>query len=617
MFENVFSIPIALFFLSFLIFIHELAHFLAGKAVGIHAEVFSIGFGPALFSFTRGTTEYRLAVIPAGGYVKFPGEYSEDEDGRLEGDFHQSAIWKRAVVVAAGPLSNLVLGVLVFAGLAMFGLPDKSMPAVGDVIDTDEQVATYWENPSYRSPAAEAGILPGDVITAVDGRAVPTWEDFTHEVMIRPNKTTVLRLERDGVSQDVTVTPRPVLRGKMTIGRVGIAASQSLVVLGEDGEKHEITNLDGRAIYGFSPFYDAARDIGSREATLGLASGETRPVKVQTRVLAAATPADDVTAGDVLVAINGAEAPTLADARTIVLGAPTETFVFTFQRDDGSTADVETSSEISVTVTGVDGKRYPGVKKIRLGDTLVAVNGVSIQEYDEVRELLRGASPVEGSIQLTFEHRSRLLFAKWTGNVGVNAAVRWRDGHLVIPGLTLRSNFSDGRGYLTVGDVTIAEQLEMLDAGTGDPLDVGIAEAKLQHYGPISAVGKGTEMTVAAIDQMMSLLKRLVSGEVSARYISGPVGIVNITQKTLARGGLSWDTFLSIFYLMALISVNLAIVNLLPIPIADGGQLAFFAFEGIRGRPMALKWQVAIQQVSVVLLIGLFALVTLKDLVYW
>ena len=116
---------------------------------------------------------------------------------------------------------------------------------------------------------------------------------------------------------------------------------------------------------------------------------------------------------------------------------------------------------------------------------------------------------------------------------------------------------------------------------------------------------------------MMSLLKRLVSGEVSARYISGPVGIVNITQKTLARGGLSWDTFLSIFYLMALISVNLAIVNLLPIPIADGGQLAFFAFEGIRGRPMALKWQVAIQQVSVVLLIGLFALVTLKDLVYW
>ncbi|MBT7100629.1 RIP metalloprotease RseP, partial [Candidatus Poribacteria bacterium] len=73
MFENVFSIPIALFFLSFLIFIHELAHFLAGKAVGIHAEVFSIGFGPALIKFTHGTTEYRLAVIPAGGYVKFPG----------------------------------------------------------------------------------------------------------------------------------------------------------------------------------------------------------------------------------------------------------------------------------------------------------------------------------------------------------------------------------------------------------------------------------------------------------------------------------------------------------------------------------------------------------------
>ncbi|MBT3270296.1 PDZ domain-containing protein [Candidatus Poribacteria bacterium] len=616
MFENVFSIPIALFFLSFLIFIHELAHFLAGKAVGIHAEVFSIGFGPALIKFTHGTTEYRLAVIPAGGYVKFPGEYSEDEDGRLEGDFHQSAIWRRAVVVAAGPLSNLVLGVLVFAFLAMYGLPDKSMPPVGDVIDTEEQQTTYWENPSYRSPAAEAGILPGDLITAVDGRDVPTWEDFTHEVMIRPDKPTVLRVERDGVSRDVPVTPRPVLRGKMTIGRVGIAASQPLVVVDDDGA-HPITSFDGRPAYGYSLFHDIAEEGGARDVLLGLDSGVERSVRVRTRVLAAVSPSPDIEMGDALVAIDGVAVRTLEDARRMILASPTEEAVFKFEGEDGSTAEVAAATEMTVVVAGVDGKRFPAVKKLRLGDSLKAVNGTSIQAYDEVRDVLRDASPVEASIRLTFEHRSRLLFAKWTRAVDVETPVRWHDGHLVAPGLTLRSNFSDGNGYLTVGAVTIAEQLEMLDAETGAALTIGMAEPSLERYGPVGALGKGTEMTVAAVDQMMSLLKRLIVGEVSVRYISGPVGIVNITQKTLARGGWSWDTFLSIFYLMALISVNLAIVNLLPIPIADGGQLAFFAFEGVRGRPMDLKWQVAIQQVSVVLLIGLFALVTLKDLVYW
>jgi regulator of sigma E protease len=124
-------------------------------------------------------------------------------------------------------------------------------------------------------------------------------------------------------------------------------------------------------------------------------------------------------------------------------------------------------------------------------------------------------------------------------------------------------------------------------------------------------------MTGTMVVQTLSFLGRLISGEVSTVHVSGPVGIVKYTQATIARGGFSIETAIRILSLMALISVNLAVVNLLPIPIADGGQLLFFFFEGIRGRPLAVKWQVGIQQVSVLVLIGLFALVTLKDLVYW
>ena len=132
-------------------------------------------------------------------------------------------------------------------------------------------------------------------------------------------------------------------------------------------------------------------------------------------------------------------------------------------------------------------------------------------------------------------------------------------------------------------------------------------EIPTQKYNLFSAFGKGLETTWLTCTAITRILKRLLNGEVSPNQLSGPIGIVHITSET-AKVGLT-----SVLFFIGFISINLAIVNLLPIPIADGGHLLFFAMEKIRGRPVPRKAQEIIQQVSFILLIAFFLYITWFD----
>ncbi|MBM3214524.1 hypothetical protein FJZ36_06385 [Candidatus Poribacteria bacterium] len=638
--QSLVSIPVALLALSALIFIHELAHFLVGKAVGIHAETFSIGFGPPLVRWRWGSTEYRVSWIPAGGYVKFPGEY-EEGDERLSGEYYAAPVWKRMLVVAAGPVSNLIVGIVVFAGLAAYGLPEPVRPVIGEIIQPSPTPATYYDDASFISPAARAGILPHDIVQKVDGRPVRTWDEFTQEVMIRPEKRITLELIRDGRSTEIDVTPRAVLRGKMTIGQIGVAPLQNVVIV--DGEQRlPVEKVDGAPFYGWNQFRQAnlAEDatgpagdaVGASEAapaegkTVLTLGGDPRDVIVRSRPIVAHVDASEapgelegVDPGDAIVAVNGEPTPGFQRLRAALLIAPTEPVALTVADTEGKQRTVTVTPRFDVTVAGVDATANESLRPLRARDRarLVAVNGVRLDLYERVRQELAKAAAAGAPVTLTFERERRVLLWRRSGSSTLDTPVHADGDRFVIPGLALQTNYSSSDGALDLGAITLTEQLELLDARTEAKIEVEYATPGLVRYAPVDAVGQGFVKTVDTTRQMLSLLKRLVVGEVSVRYISGPVGIVNITQRTIERGGWSWDTLLSLFYLMGFISVNLAIVNLLPIPIVDGGQLMFFSLEGIRGRPLDLKWQVAIQQVSLVLLIGLFALVTLKDLVYW
>ncbi|MEO5774832.1 MAG: RIP metalloprotease RseP [Sphingomicrobium sp.] len=178
-----------------LVFFHELGHYLVGRWFGVGAETFSIGFGPELFGWTdkRGT-RWKVAALPLGGYVKFVGDMNaasaptalEDVPPELRSkSFHLKPVWQRFLIVLAGPAANYLLAIIIFAAFYTFvGGPQSNV------------VAKIQRG----SPAAAAGVKPGDRILSVNGRATPTFEDLSNIVGVRPNETVSLEVERrDGV----------------------------------------------------------------------------------------------------------------------------------------------------------------------------------------------------------------------------------------------------------------------------------------------------------------------------------------------------------------------------------------------------------------------------------
>lgn len=201
-----------LFVLGVLVFVHELGHFLAAKRVGIRVLKFQLGFNPTILRFRRGDTEYGIGALPLGGYVKMAGETSEDERTGRPDEFLSKTKWQRFQVLIAGPAMNILLAVVVLAGVLYRGinLPiyEDQPPVVGVVAEG--------------SPAAKAGIVPGDRITAVAGSRVDTWRDFLIAVGSRPNREIPISFLHNGIETTRQATTTAAAGSRFEIGEIGV-----------------------------------------------------------------------------------------------------------------------------------------------------------------------------------------------------------------------------------------------------------------------------------------------------------------------------------------------------------------------------------------------------------
>lgn len=202
--------------LGVLVFVHELGHYLAARACGVHVETFSIGFGRAICSWKDRTgTVWKLAWLPLGGYVKMhgmeePREASPEERAawRPAETFHGKTPGQRAIVIAAGPTANFVLAAVLFAALfATLGM-GVTAPVVGDVIPG--------------SAAAGGGLMSGDRILSIDGAPVLRFEDIQHAVAAAPGVALRMEVESGGVSRTLSVTPQASGPEGARIGMLGI-----------------------------------------------------------------------------------------------------------------------------------------------------------------------------------------------------------------------------------------------------------------------------------------------------------------------------------------------------------------------------------------------------------
>ena len=205
--------------LGILVFIHELGHYLAARWRGVHVETFSIGFGSAWASWhDRHGTFWKLAWIPLGGYVKLHGqERAEDvapemlAKRRAGQTFTGKSVLSRAIIVAAGPIANFVLAAVLFIALyAVIGRP-VAVPVIGEIV--------------AGSPAASAGLLPGDRITAIDDQPVTRFEDIQRIVSAHPSQKMVLHFDRASTPQTAQAVAGAQSVGGKQIGVLGIRGS--------------------------------------------------------------------------------------------------------------------------------------------------------------------------------------------------------------------------------------------------------------------------------------------------------------------------------------------------------------------------------------------------------
>jgi regulator of sigma E protease len=205
--------------LGVLIFFHELGHYLAARWRRVHVDAFSIGFGRPLAAWhDRRGTEWRIGWVPLGGYVKLHGQAMEpgeapDPDApplRPGETFFDKPLRDRAIIVAAGPIANFLLAILLFAGMYMtVGVP-RDLTTISAI--------------SAGSPAERAGVQPGDVILSLDGNRVSRFEQVQRHIQPRAGQPVELRLERDG--REVVATVTPAIRPGSEAAPVGILGVQ-------------------------------------------------------------------------------------------------------------------------------------------------------------------------------------------------------------------------------------------------------------------------------------------------------------------------------------------------------------------------------------------------------
>ncbi|MDO9265755.1 MAG: RIP metalloprotease RseP [Sulfurimonas sp.] len=220
------SFLVSLLVISALIFFHELGHYFAARAMGVYVEVFSIGFGRKVASFRRWGTEWKLAIIPLGGYVKMKGQ--DDSDPTKKSYDHDSYNVKtpsqKIFILLAGPLANFILAFVLYFAIAIGG-PNILSPVIGTV--------------AKESPAFVAGLETNDTIRSINGAVITTWKDMA-EVIETSEGSLNIEIERAGFIQHLILTPKitqstnmfnEVIEKKMIgIGSAGVSHKLELSV---------------------------------------------------------------------------------------------------------------------------------------------------------------------------------------------------------------------------------------------------------------------------------------------------------------------------------------------------------------------------------------------------
>jgi len=572
--------------LGALIFVHEFGHFVVAKLVGIKVLKFSLGFGPRVVGITRGETEYVISLLPLGGYVKMLGELPgvDIPPADLPRSLGGRPLWQRTLVVFAGPAFNILLAGLVYWGM-FIGTQTYGAPKLGIV--------------SYGEAAWAAGLRPGDVIVSIDAQPIDDWDELRDIVGSRPDASLRVVYARDGVEHATLVQPKAhevenIFQEAERRGRIGVVNVYVRPV---------IAVVDGE-----SPAAKAGLHSGDLVLSV---NGKAVAAWHELRAALAAVPASEPV--QLVVRRSRQESmPLDPPATQRDAAAPRDA---TVQRESAALSEPETLS-----ITLRVGERPAGLPSDAWSSADTGFGYTGLVSHEVVVDKVEPGTPAATAGVLPGDRLLRLRTERPDGTVVARAIDVWSIDSADFSGTDARSRFvltiQRGREVserpLTLASREEKDELKNVRTqyvfGATTPtrdLDTYVGQ---RHVGVVSAFGGAVKQVGRDMTLIGMALGKLIGGKLPFNTMGGPIMLFVIAEKS-AKLGL--EAYLRT---LAVISVNLGMLNLLPVPVLDGGHLFFFAFEALRRRPASLRVRELANIVGFVLLMLLMLLVFKNDI---
>ena len=541
------------------------------------------------------------------------GENPEERTGAPD-EFHSAPVSHRIFVAIAGPAMNVAFGIIVFSLIYLFSgeYVRKSLETtqIGHVVDG--------------SPAALARLQPGDKLIAINGKRLKDWSDLQMVVAINPDEELGIEIIRNGQKQTYNVKTETKEVKARRIGQLGVSPKQEVLIshIEEDSWAEKsgievgdlIDKVNGETIYTFLDFHEIARQNHGNEVQLEVRRGFMFDFDVISqeelnrglipRQLRRKFNEHDVklSGAATISALEDDRGWKISDLEKVYKLQEGEGKINVF-KDNGGYFVTDLQIDRKLIVGAIQKDSYIQDKGIRRGDQLISIAGVPVQHVDfdqKGQELTK----IHGDLPVEFEfHRDVSLRTESKDNQTDSDTLDDQSVHRPdSETFTVMLNLMHPQD----GERLLINEIRMDPSISGLALKEAVWAKK---YNFANAWGRGVKQSWSMVTQAMSMVSQLFMGEVSLNLLSGPVGIVSVTAETARIG------FRQFAYFAGFISVNLAFVNLLPIPITDGGQILFFIIEKLRGKPLSIRKQQIIHQVSFVLIIGLFLYITWFDLV--
>jgi regulator of sigma E protease len=479
--------------LGIIVIVHEFGHYIAARLMGVRVEVFSFGFGLRLFGKKVGETDFRLSLIPLGGYVKMAGEEEYDPNDLKPYEFYAKNRGQRIFILVMGPAMNVLLAFLVFTVINITGVEvpiyRSYPPQIG-----------YVEK---GSPAEKAGIQKGDIIRTVEGRSIKDWEELEIIIGSNPNQELPIEYERDGKLTTTRMKLRSISRHN--IGDAGIQWDFKTQI---------------KSVTKDSPAFHAGLKVD-----------------------------------DVLLAVDGKPIGYFEIAPVI-------------------SASAGKSMQFRVKRGGNEFDREIVPKNVFFLETQPMDTPEEVEEKvkklkEEVKDMDFGYTRREGKYIIISKNMDT------PPDPGT-----YRSSVLLTPG---------EKGIIGIEMDAYSPTIE-------------------KRYGFFAAMGHSVNRMIDLVALVFNAIKKMIVGKLSPKSLSGPIEIASFSKKAMESGASNF------FLLIAFISLQLGLINLLPIPALDGGHLMIFSIESVIRRDFSLKVKNWLMNIGFFILIGLMAFIILNDI---